>query len=200
MSSRIIMIKDSYLDPRNGGSIDVSKHLANGYGFACVHKYTQQVWYDASKLRLFKPTRYINKWDQMPSHLQNRSISFNTNITFGDWIQSMKLPQHIQARRYWPICYRGAFITSRADINRIPLSVWERIERSMRRGNNIVEGHYMERTWAALLTQPLDKNEERAMLCAIQSSKFNPDKFGSVYGCRTQCSNLTYCRNSFLTT
>ena len=36
-----------------------------------------------------------------------------------------------------------------------PIWVWTAIERSLSRGNNILEGHFAERTWVSLLAKPL---------------------------------------------
>ena len=41
--------------------------------------------------------------------------------------------------------------------------VWEDITTSLSRADNLEEGHFMERTWGALLSQPLESYQERAL-------------------------------------
>merc|ERR1719203_1244740 len=43
-------------------------------------------------------------------------------------------------------------------------SVWKSVEKSLSRGNNIQEGHYAERSWAALLSTPLQPFQVDALL------------------------------------
>jgi hypothetical protein len=43
------------------------------------------------------------------------------------------------------------------------MEVWRAAERSLSRGDNIQEGHYMERTWAMLLASPLEEYQVKAI-------------------------------------
>uniref|UniRef100_A0A7S0JIW1 Uncharacterized protein n=1 Tax=Calcidiscus leptoporus TaxID=127549 RepID=A0A7S0JIW1_9EUKA len=91
---------------------------------------------------------------------------------------------------YWPVCYGGGFVATRSAVTRVDRSVWARIVLSLRRGENIEEGHYMERTWAALLTLPLQPEEERALACASRSAGTNTE-LGALVRCR--CSDIRSC-------
>ena len=53
-----------------------------------------------------------------------------------------------------PVCYGGNFAASRERIQAVPRERWMAYARALARGNNIEEGHFMERMWAALLTAP----------------------------------------------
>jgi hypothetical protein len=43
------------------------------------------------------------------------------------------------------------------------MQVWEKIEDSLMRGDNIEEGHFAERSWAALLSNPLEDFQVEAL-------------------------------------
>ena len=49
------------------------------------------------------------------------------------------------------VCYGGVFAVSVNRLREIDQRTWQRLEVSLSRGNNIQEGHFMERTWSALL-------------------------------------------------
>lgn len=47
-------------------------------------------------------------------------------------------------------------MTTRNQISKQNNTVWELLERSLSREDNIEEGHFAERTWAALLSKPIN--------------------------------------------
>ena len=72
-----------------------------------------------------------------------------------------------------PVCYGGSFITSLRTIRQSPVQNWTAIVHALSRGDNIEEGHYMERLWAQLLTPPMSKDQRRSLL--DKTSRFFPD-------------------------
>ncbi|KAL7539072.1 hypothetical protein ACHAWF_006290 [Thalassiosira exigua] len=54
-----------------------------------------------------------------------------------------------------PVCYGGIFAASVANIKAVDASIWKRATKLLSRGDNILEGHFMERSWAMLLSTPL---------------------------------------------
>jgi hypothetical protein len=72
-----------------------------------------------------------------------------------------------------PVCFGGSFITSHRTIEQSPVKNWTAIVHALSRGDNIEEGHYMERLWAQLLTPPMSKDERRQLL--DKTSRFFPD-------------------------
>ena len=88
-----------------------------------------------------------------------------------------------------PICYGGTFAVRRDRFSgggSLTAGEWRSIRLSMSRGGNIVESHYMERTWAALLT-PRDLVEpsvEKALLCAAE----RVHNLGAYVGVLENCS------------
>jgi len=53
------------------------------------------------------------------------------------------------------VCYGGIFAASYRNIMRVDESVWTGAEVALSRGDNIEEGHFMERSWGRLLATPL---------------------------------------------
>ena len=67
-----------------------------------------------------------------------------------DWKEAMKFViPHSEAI---PVCYGGMFASKRKQFLNQPKQVWENVAQSLSRGNNIVEGHFAERLWAAILS------------------------------------------------
>ena len=72
----------------------------------------------------------------------------------GSWLNDMG----IDFPTYAPVCYGGNFAAKATQIYSKRM-IWERIETSLMRGDNIEEGHFAERAWAALLSHPLTLEE-----------------------------------------
>ncbi len=73
--------------------------------------------------------------------------------TLGSWYNSLNADE--VANSITLVCYGGVFAASVDNIYRRDLSVWKAVENSLARGNNILEGHYAERSWGLLLSTPL---------------------------------------------
>jgi len=52
-------------------------------------------------------------------------------------------------------CFEGRFSASVSQIKKVEDRVWRKMEEELRRGDNIEEEHFAERTWGVLLSQPL---------------------------------------------
>jgi hypothetical protein len=61
------------------------------------------------------------------------------------------------------VCYGGNFAASVPNIKKIDRPIWEKVEKMLSRGDNIQEGHYMERSWAYLLSTPLQSFQIKAL-------------------------------------
>lgn len=113
-------------------------------GFSCEAEPTDKsFYYDSNILKFFK----INY------HRSEEKIKSRYRF-MGSWLYDMG----IDMPKFAPVCYGGNFATKASQIysNR---EIWERIETSLARGDNIEEGHFAERTWAALLSHPLTSEE-----------------------------------------
>jgi len=70
------------------------------------------------------------------------------------WIDAMGI--HYPDTDLVPVCYKGCFATKKVQILKQPAQSWHRMEQSLSRGDNILEGHFAERTWAAALSDNSD--------------------------------------------
>jgi hypothetical protein len=68
------------------------------------------------------------------------------------------------SKYFVPICYGGYFMASIERIMLAPVDDWNPIVESLSRGDNIEEGHFMERIWASLLSRPMTIEEELDIL------------------------------------
>ena len=79
---------------------------------------------------------------------------------------SAKTHQHLDAAQHpvRRVCYGGSFATFGRNVQRIPLGDWSALSTALQRGDNIEEGHFVERLWAALLSPPVDASTGAAAL------------------------------------
>ena len=49
-----------------------------------------------------------------------------------------------------PVCLRGFFVAKKKQFFNQPEESWKKMEASLSRANNIIEGHYAERMWASI--------------------------------------------------
>jgi len=71
--------------------------------------------------------------------------------------RSKPLPELVQ------VCYGGIFAASLSNIRKVDNSVWKSAEIALSRGDNIEEGHFMERIWGSLLANPLKTYQIEAL-------------------------------------
>ena len=87
----------------------------------------------------------------------------------------------------WRVCYGGAFAATRASIRQTSAASWRSLAASLERGDNIEEGHFMERTWAALLSEPPSSSTGEALRqaasCVIQDRPWQ-GFLGTLGNCR----------------
>ena len=96
------------------------------------------------------------------------------------------------------VSYGGGFVTTRAAIRHVPQASWARIVHTLSRGENIEESHYLERSWAALLTLPLTADLEGAMTCATRRANADTMSVSPYFSGKIQrcfCSEVAKCRN-----
>lgn len=99
------------------------------------------------------PYRPMGKWIK---HLQYDLNAFEDGFYEGTY----------QGNNYdlVPACFGGNFMTTMSNIRNSPVRNWTAIVESLGRGDNIEEGHYMERLWAHLLSPAFTKAERKDIL------------------------------------
>jgi hypothetical protein len=135
-------------------------------GFACgilpgrskeFRKYTMSAYFELETLRKFRKTAY-----------KSRAKYHSDNVPFESALDSWELfYKNLGAgsleTELVRVCFGGIFAASVQSIKRTKMEVWRAAEQSLSRGNNIQEGHYMERIWATLLALPLEEYQVEAL-------------------------------------
>ena len=90
-----------------------------------------------------------------------------------------------------PVCYGGTFVAAGSSIDAVPPAVWRALMHSLERGENIEEGNYAERIWAALLTTPAAYvRHEQSLACAAHRLVCTGKAFR---GMLTTCVPTSHC-------
>ena len=96
-----------------------------------------------------------------------------------------------------PVCYGGAFAVRRDRLMAVPNRTWVQAEQALRRGDNIEEGHFFERLWAALLMAPtLTTAQAVAVVCSARAIRpgGSPESGGLLdCQCSKECSSPLLC-------
>ena len=141
-------------------------HLASSSnGFACGLSIVGETWisayHDKDTLFKFNMKGGYEKGDQDYNHTAV-SVPFHSNKyskleDFFNSLNAKPFPAIVQ------VCYGGMFAASAANIFKQGAHVWGVVESSLMRGDNIVEGHYVERLWGPLLATPLESFQVEAL-------------------------------------
>ena len=149
--------------------ISIGRWLANSLatspvGFAC-HLFgsieSAGLYHVAKTADAFLNHKYIVAHEQNPAAakaLGNFKATWRPLGNFTRHFLSPNTLQHLDAVQHpvRRICYGGSFATSGRNVLRIPRGDWSALSTALLRGDNIEEGHYVERLWAALLSPPVD--------------------------------------------
>jgi hypothetical protein len=103
---------------------------------------------------------------------------FNPGISFNRWLAGV----NVSLPRVTPVCYGGNFAVKVAHILKVK-DIMNNLVQSLSRGDNIVEGHYCERSWAGLLSAVLPENTQTELLAISRETFPHSDMAGALYGC-----------------
>ena len=114
-------------------------------GFACgqEHKGNEFVYHHTNTLRKFA----LGRW-----HGMDIKSKYNNLGAYHDDI-GISLP-----RPYSPVCYSGNF-AAKASAIYSKRNIWDKLEQSLTRNDNIEEGHFAERSFAGILTKPMSSKQ-----------------------------------------
>lgn len=138
--------------------------LALHSGFSCESKPNDKSYYhDSNLLQFFM----LEKHKEEDIRSKYRYM--------GGWLKDVgiELP-----RPFTPVCYGGNFAVKASQIHS-KKDVLKNIETSLSRGDNIEEGHFMERAWAGFLSKPLTLQETHILNQSV-SQVFGAIKDGYI--------------------
>ena len=168
-SDVIVFLKDtdrsvsSIHQPAVYRSLNEMLRIVSKEGFACGMEPTAHPWYASgpslvsayhvtSILQTFDLGEY-SRWNSVVVNGNTKNDKFRSKFrNLGDFHRYLQMSISDDVVQ---VCYGGSFAVSVKNIQRIPNSLWGRLEHVLSRGDNIEEGHFAERTWAALLATPL---------------------------------------------
>lgn len=163
----------------------VSQAATSTLGFACglvpvfqgyTNNRTMSIWHDTSRLMTFSLPRYGNGRYNKSTH----DVKFNSEKSFSEWAESMQIrfPTPLA-----PVYYGGSFAVKQSNIARSQRS-FKHLDLSFSRGDNIVEGHYGERSWAAILMPRISQNVTH-ILQHMAFEVLNSYYVGVLLGCNS---------------
>ncbi|CAJ1954696.1 unnamed protein product [Cylindrotheca closterium] len=144
--------------------------IAQSTGFACQE---EQLWgYSPDHyFKICQPSAYMN-WTAMAPYSRDTYVRLprddasefpsRNGKTLKDYILKLNIPA--PESDIAPMCFGGNFLFNAKYLRQHPKELWERLEKSLSRGNNIAEGHYAERLWAHLLSPPLSHAKVQEIL------------------------------------
>jgi len=189
--------------------IDIASR-GGGRRFICGAKFQCDVspFHDTAKLNLFRIGKYVRTTDLKKGSKAEHAVDFNSNRyhTVGDFHRHA-LNWTFPNRNLTEVCYGGVFAVPASNLvflsssssSRSPNNerrrhdVLKRIEDILGRNVSIsIEEHFMERTWAGLLTPPLN-DEEVSLIRGLQEKKGSgvSNLKTSVYGALRGNASLT---------
>eukprot|EP00980_Cylindrotheca_fusiformis_P000090 scaffold19_cov114-Cylindrotheca_fusiformis.AAC.37 len=144
------------------------KVASSKHGFSCgilpgrarmFRRFTVSAYFEFETLRNFTKTEYKSR---------NNKLVAGDNVTFESDLHSWELFYNNLGAgpvedELVQVCLGGIFAASVKSIKKVKKEVWKAAERSLSRGDNIQEGHYMERIWALLFAAPLERYQVEAL-------------------------------------
>lgn len=138
----------------NPGQESLKRYVAPGRPL-----YSYSAYHHTSTLMTFTMNEYER--NQKGYNVSNE-VKFRSNFTnIGEFFGDLG---DLSMQKLVPLCYGGVFAASVSNIKRQDSSVWQKLETILSRGDNIEEGHYAERSWAMLLSLPLEDYKLDALL------------------------------------
>jgi len=193
-SKVILFLKDTnkiHQQAKRNSMEDMIRTAADDQGFACglIPLVTNgkfgykdlSYWHSVNEMREFKMSHY-NKGVYEDSSKYFRSSYSN----LGEWLDVIGTTFHTDPI---PVCYGGVFAVKYKQFTDEVCRVLGAAIHGLERADNIEEGHYMERLWAALLTDTGVAQRVSLMIPARATGFIKKETFGylgTYYGCTVQ--------------
>lgn len=182
--------------------------LRNGLGFSCRFKGGGPDWVQSDWHKTESVAEYAHKYVYVslssPARGKSNFISPYRGVLH--WLRSLdfatgdrEVIERTFKRPLVPVCYRGNFAMLRKNAEFISSDAWGKLAASLSREDNLEEGHFMERTWAAILSEEVpwegwhgDAEELRRLADSIKNVRFFP---GRLHVCRRLPSQRPWSPN-----
>ena len=136
------------------------------------------IWHNVSLLSQFNLQRHTHDAYKSSSDRHD----FHAGINKGEWLQN-SLGVNLDTDII-PVCYGGVFATKISQILTYSPAFWSNVEQKLSRGDNIEEGHFMERTWAHMFLQPTLSQHKKIIARSLGNiEREHNGLLGTLYGC-----------------
>ena len=135
-------------------------------------------WHVSSEVAKF----HFTKYNSAGGYAARDDVDFAGNLTFENWFAALKLPM---PHPVMPVCYAGTFAAKPKNIF-ASRTVWSTMLKLLERGDNIIEGHYAERTYAAALMPYLPRHVYERIIRLSKGFRlcsYTAGFCGLLYGC-----------------
>ena len=191
----VVFLKDTYLEKPhqlNQEHTGLHEMIAGTieYGFACGYRPTGgfSIFHNTAQLALFEVAHYTIHWQ--PSGRNDTGFIPAKLRPLGEWARYMNYTLPWPAA---PVCYGGSFAVKASRIAP-KRQLMKRFEEALSHGNNIEEGHYAERSWAALFHSIDGREGMLTPMLKWATSELNQNGgyMGMLLGCRkpVPCDSL----------
>ncbi len=168
----VIFLKDNARNQKNFLPINLLFSHVRETGFGCVSK--PQCLLVPPRFNICREGSFVPIMQHRRDSLWNFSLPYYNRIARDN--STLFLSEQYPVLKYWkedmgfvtpqsetlPVCYEGSFATQKKQFLNQKLKTWRKMERSLSRGNNIIESHYAERMWASILSD-VDDESARAV-------------------------------------
>ena len=187
--SIVVFLKDDMTDLHQLGAWATFESMvriaSSTNGFSCgvdvstgkVGTDSASAYHDVAALSRFAMGSYNRNKYKRKDSVEFKSKYANLGEFYESVIEDAPSPKLAQ------VCYGGIFAASLKSIEAVDMQTWKRIEASLSRGDNIEEGHFMERSWARILSKPLESYQIEAILSTpgVQFIQVDDDWHNSKY-------------------
>ena len=142
----IVFLKDTRLIHQDGSyrSLGELRSLSMSQGFGCLLKPERgSSFHRTDLLRTFRKSVYTH-----PDGSRSPPTFASRWVSLGEWGDELGIEFAFPVCK---VCYGGSFATQVRKV-RSQRELWPRMVRSLERGDDIEEGHFAERSWAAILS------------------------------------------------
>ena len=149
-------------------------------------KASQSIWHDSVAYRnLLNTISYVSMG--MNYTADTDTVPFQCNITFSRWLDDMSISIPSAAT---PVCYGGNFAVSVSAFTAVPKTMFAKILQSVSRGSNIMEGGFLERSYALLFMKQATSDEaatiKRVSTNTCPDRRCDTTQRGMYFGCNSQ--------------
>ena len=170
--------------PNWRNTLDATRFLSKTWFHSLLNYGSEwSAWHLSSELVKFHSSEYRSAGGYAPRD----DVEFAGNLTFGDWFDALQMPL---PGPVMSVCYAGVFAAKPANIF-ASNSVWSRMLKLLERGDNIIEGHYAERTYAAVLMPRIPPHVYEQIIRisrGVRKCSYTTGYCGLLYGYREKVS------------